>query len=775
MRSSLIAARLLLGVPLVAQSNAERILSEADTPSRGYDLLHQRIEVADFDWDSTAFNGKVTTTGVALRDGLDAVRLDAGRLLEVRRVTGPGRVILGFERPGDTLVVRLAHPAAFGDTVRFTVEYRGRVRGNRGLFFIPGDERGGRQVYSGGGTDGNPNWIPTQAAPDDKATWDLIATVPAALTVVSNGRRVSDRRAGRTRTVHWAQEQPASTYLLSLAAAPLARLADRWRGVPVESYVYAADTAIARQVFAPTPDIIDVYSRLTGVRYPWPRYAQVTVAGYFGGMENVTATTLADWLPDARAFADRPWYRRVLLPHEVAHSWFGNYVTTENWANYWLNEGFAQFMSGQYWEAKLGRRAEDDFYLDDYGQYLATDGRRRMPLASLGSNNVYAKGSLVLRMLKYQLGPERFWAGVRRYLTRHAFGNATSDDLRDAIREATGENLAWFFDQWVYGAGHPEFVVTAAYDSAARALTLGVRQTQPDTLPADSTGRRFRVAEAFRCSVTVRVGTAAGDVVRELEVGRREETVTVDRLAGAPTMVVFDDGNRILKTLTFKQPTAWLATQLARDPDVWNRSWVIRELAARPADTLAGEALVRAVQEADWSAVRARAAAALGRFPQATALPALETALRDTSARVREAAVAALAGVGGPRAAELARRAFERDTSYAVRAAAVAAATSLDSVGARDLVAAAVRQRSYQHVIQTAALEAAVELGDPTLVPVLEESLADQRLVALALGALAARGLDDARRALERHRDDPRPRVRGWVAAALRGGRASGP
>ena len=197
-------------------------------------------------------------------------------------------------------------------------------------------------------------------------------------------------------------------------------------------------------------------TRLTGVKYPWAKYSQTIARDFIGGMENVGATTLVDWLPDAPAYRDRPWYRHSLIPHELAHQWFGNLVTTENWSNYWLNEGTAEFMAGQYWGARQGRHAEDDFYLDEYRRFLASDARRRMPLAAFNSNNVYTKGALVMQMLKKHLGPERFWAAINRYLTRHAFGNTTSDDLRRAVLHATGRNLDWFWDQWVYGAGYPE-------------------------------------------------------------------------------------------------------------------------------------------------------------------------------------------------------------------------------------------------------------------------------------------------------------------------------
>jgi aminopeptidase N len=250
-----VAALTVLAAPLAGQTNLERVVNGGFTPSHDYDLIHQRIEVRNFNWDSTSFDGRVTTTLVSLRPALDSVILDMGRSLGVRSVT-PSR---SYARPGDSLVVRLRRPAGFGDTVRFTVDYHGGIRQGHGLYFFTDDGRPHRpqQVYSGGGTDGNPRWFPTWGGPADKATWELSATVPATLTVVSNGRLVSDRPApGRQHTVTWRQDKPASTYLVSLAAAPFARITDRWRGIPVDYYVYREDSALARPLFGVTPDMM---------------------------------------------------------------------------------------------------------------------------------------------------------------------------------------------------------------------------------------------------------------------------------------------------------------------------------------------------------------------------------------------------------------------------------------------------------------------------------------------------------------------------------------
>ncbi|HEX5385866.1 MAG TPA: M1 family aminopeptidase [Gemmatimonadales bacterium] len=797
----------VLAAPLAAQTNADLIRGGRYGRAHDYDLVHQRIELRNFSWDSLSFDGRVTTTLVARRAAMRAVALDAGALLDVRRVTDARGRRLAMTHTADTLRITLPRAAHRGDTLRFTVAYHGRVKNGQGLTFIPADGRPHRpeQLWSMGETDGNHRWFPTYDFPDDKATWELVATVPESLTAVSNGRLASDRPgAGGTRTFTWAQERPASTYLVSLVVAPLVRLTGRWHDVPLDYFVYPDDSARARRLFAITPDVMDVYARLTGVPYPWAKYAQTTVADFFGGMENVSATTLVDWLPDSRAYVDRPWYQRVLIPHELAHQWFGDLVTLSNWANMWLNEGFAEFMPGQFWRVKEGQHAADDYYLEEYSRYLALDARRAMPLASMGSNNIYPKGALVLRMLERTLGEQQFWKSIHLYLTRHAYGNAASDDLRRAILDATGQDLNWFFDQWVYQAGYPEFTVRSTYDSAARALTLSITQTQRDSLAADSTGLRFTVPRVFRGRIAIRVGQGdaasggAGDVVREVELTAREQSVTIDSLAGPPTMVVFDDGNRMLKTLDFEQPTAWLATQLARDPDLWNRAWVIGRLAERTDDAGAAAALARAARASDFDLTRAQAAQALASFPAAEAGPPLVAAAADTSARVRQAAVSALAanvsgggGTGGAgvtatavadgdtagapsaesrtRALGVARAAWTADSSDQVRAAALLAIVALDSAGARAAVLEGLRTPSYRDAIQTAAIVAAARSADPSLVRALADRAGDQQLVTAALAAMAAGGDSVALDQLASELDDDRPWVRRWALEVFRG------
>jgi aminopeptidase N len=367
-------------------------------------------------------------------------------------------------------------------------------------------------------------------------------------------------------------------------------------------------------------------------------------------------------------------------------------------------------------------------------------------------------------MLRRRLGDERFWASMHLFLTRHQFGSAVTEDFRQAILDATGENLAQFWAEWMYRPGYPRFAVSAAYDSANRALTLHVQQTQSDTASADSAWPP--VALVFHARVTVLVGTTKGDVERRALLDAREQSIVIDSLPGAPTMVVFDAGNTIVKSLDFPQPTAWLAAQLAHDPDLWNRWWAISQLARHAGDSIAGRALAAGATGADYFLTREHAVVALAAFPAAIAIPALDVARRDSSAQVRAAAIRSLVHFGGQPALAAAQEAWS-DSSYGVEAAAIGSLIARDTANRASWVARGLAASSYRDVVRNAALDAVARLGDPTYTAMVDSLRGETPNAANTLAFLSARGDSTALVALVRELDDPRPYVREWALRAL--------
>jgi HEAT repeat protein len=232
-------------------------------------------------------------------------------------------------------------------------------------------------------------------------------------------------------------------------------------------------------------------------------------------------------------------------------------------------------------------------------------------------------------------------------------------------------------------------------------------------------------------------------------------------------MVAFDDENAVVKTLEFEQPTPWLATLLATHPHLWPRAWAVEQLARRAADPAAAAALAAAARSADYFLTRAQAAEALAGFPGGVALPALEVAARDTSAQVREEAVASLGRVGGESALAIVRQAWRADSSDQVRAAALVALARLGGPDARAAILEGLTMPSYRDAIQNAAITLAVQRPDPELVAALGQVIGVQSLPATALAALASRGDTAARTRLRGGLDDERPWVREWVLDAV--------
>src|SRR5437773_1467974 len=420
---------------------------------RSFDLLHQRIAVS-FDMPHRGLTGAVTTRLIVLGEPTDTIPLDAERLTLDAASDARGRS-LAFTFDTAHVTVRLPRRAAPGDTVEFTLRYHGTPE--RGIYFVPRRN----VIWSQGEATETRAWVPTYDAPNDKTTWELLVTADSGMKVLSNGRLVdvTPVRGGRQSVWHWAQEQPASTYLYSVVVGPFTILKDQWRGLPVEYWVYPDIAAAAWRTFGETPAMIELYSQLIGVPFPWVQFAQSVIPDFtYGGMENVSATTQTDLA--LHSSADEPQGSgRSLVAHELAHQWFGDLTTTAEWADIWLNEGMATYMESVQLEQTRGRdAAELEWWQQQlqamhadlnqerplvWGEYSGTD-----PIALFFSGHVYPKGAQVVHQLRRLLGDSLFWAGLHRFLTDNAHRSVTTADFAVAFERVCRCDLDWFFDQW---------------------------------------------------------------------------------------------------------------------------------------------------------------------------------------------------------------------------------------------------------------------------------------------------------------------------------------
>jgi aminopeptidase N len=458
-----------------------------DYPRRiGVDVERYRFELTlSDDTDEivgrTTVSVRFTNTGVAELP-LDLVGQNAsGRGMTVASVMSHGTP-LAYAHDDDLLRITLAETGRAGARLDVVVEYGGVPAAG----LVAGPNRyGDRTFFSDNWPNRARNWLPTIDHPYDKAMSDMVVTAPAHYQVVSNGVRVEETDGlDGTRTTHWRQSAPISTWLFVLGVARFAvQEVDDFEGRPIQTWVYTQDRDAGFHDFAvPTKRAMTFYDDYVGP-YAYEKLANVTSPVTGGGMEAATALMYHE----SSVTGERSVRWRNVIVHEVAHQWFGNAVTESDWDDVWLSEGFATYFTLLFIEHAYGRdefveglrsSAERVFaqYADDPAYRIVHDDLDDMSRVTSGAT--YQKGSWVLHMLRGMVGDEAFREGIRLYYGRHMNGNATTDDFRRAMEETAGVDLQPFFQQWLYAGGNPRLEGWWEYDASARAVRIELNQTQ---------------------------------------------------------------------------------------------------------------------------------------------------------------------------------------------------------------------------------------------------------------------------------------------------------
>ena len=678
------------------------VRDEGEGPSRDYHVIHYRIEVS-FDEAVKSVSGRTTTTLLPLLPDITRLEFDAEKL-NVRSVS-LGKQALRFDVGTKKLAVTLDRPYGLQDTLRLSVEYTCTPK--RGLYFVqPDSSYPDRpwQIWSQGEDMDNHFWFPCYDFPNDMATSEMIATVRSPYVALSNGRllEVKEDRGKKTRTFHWRQDIPHASYLISLAAGDYAVLKDRAGDIPLEYYVYPRQVEDAKVCFASTPDMVTWFGEKIGYKYPWAKYAQVLIRDFVeGGMENISATSLADesTVYDARARVDES--PTSLIAHELAHQWWGDALTCKDWRHLWLNESFASYFDPLWHEHAFGR---DEF---DYTMFNAQrsginsdkhNGRR--PIVSVGSygENVYPRGASVLHMLRYVLGDTLFWKALHHYIVKYQHTPVETNDLKVAVEEATGRNLYWFFDEWVYKAGYPVFDLAYDWSDSARSVALSVRQIQK----TDS------LTDVFRTPVDIELTLPEGRVTRRFNILTRDTTFRIPA-ASKPLLVIFDRGNWLLKEMKWTKSIAEWLYQAEHAPNPVDRLRAIQELSGMRIDSAVIPSLARIAATDSFWAVRREAVQAFekidspGSAQKSDITRALITAAADGKPDVRAAAISQLRSYPGE-GVNAALRGALKDSSYRVVAAALRSIAKVDSANARGLLLSYIDVPSHGNSIFASAL-----------------------------------------------------------------------
>jgi len=664
--------------------------------SHNYDACHYCLEFR-FDLKSKIYWGKNTITLEPLRDGFDTCVLDAMDFTVTAVQDLSGRP-LRFEHGAEKLLVRLDRAYNYREKVQFVVEFQ-EQNPKTGMRFIDKGPENPAQINTYAWPENARYWFPCYDFPNDKVTNELIATVPPEWKVLSNGRLVEERETKEGRTFHWQQDKPHATYLIMMAAGPYVVIKDSLGELPVNYWVYKNHVSDAMRTFKKTPSMIDFYSRTFNVAYPWAKYDQVLVAGSGGGMEDTSATVLGHGtIHDARAEQD--FSSEGLVAHELAHQWWGDLITERTWSHVWLSESFATFCEYLFSCHDQGEGEGAVNLLEKKNSYLREARTRyirplvfnhyRSPWDIMDSHS-YPKGAVILNMLRFVMGDRPFFRSMEHFLKKHSFQSVGTYDLMTAIKEATGQNLDWFFEQWIFSPGHPKFEVDYAWKAKSGFLTLHVKQVQ-------DTSRGIPV---YRLPVVMEIVTSKEQISRKVWIEKEEETFTFE-VIDRPLMVRFDKGNHLLKEWTFPKRLEELIYQLGND-DIIGRMWAAGELAAAAGDSAAETALqTAAVKDAFWS-VREKAVEVLGGWENNGYIALFKQCSRDQNSRVRVAALRALAGLARPGLAAFFKQRFERDDSYRAQAEALRAIGACGSERDLTFLHRAAKTPSPRRIIQRAA------------------------------------------------------------------------
>jgi aminopeptidase N len=732
---------------------------------RPFAIEHLALDVT-LDFENKRVDGKATLRFRRVDPDSTEMVLDAIGF-EVERVALHGKEI-ACQNDGKTL--RIAIPAGLAEG---SLEVRYAATPRRGLYFLEPDEHvtdRPRQAWTQCQEEDARHFVPCHDKPHVKMTTEMRVAVPNGFTVLSNGALVSkDTPVHGPWRFHWRMDSPHPSYLLTLVAGEFAEIADDADGVPVTYLVPKDRAADVPRTFGRTPAMIRYFGELLGVKYPWNKYAQVVVSDFiFGGMENTTATTLYEYtLLDERASLDVT--SDDLIAHELAHQWFGDYVTCRDWSEGWLNEGFATFMEHVWREKDLGRDEYDFGIRSDLDAYAGeAHGRYRRPIVcqlydaplDLFDRHLYEKGGLVLHVLRTELGDALFWRGISAYLKGHAHGIVETRDLLRALEEVSGRSLGKIFDQFVYRPGHPEIELTLTWEKGVLGLASKQTHAHTDEVPA-----------VFEVSFFLEIVLADGTLRRErVALTARSETFALP-CAERPAYVVVDPEMRILGEVSVRAPDDLLHAQLERAKTARGR-WLAALALARSDTprTIAALATCLARDDEFWG-VRAAAAESLGKLRGREPERILARSVDVAHPKVRRAVIAALGAFRTTAAAEALRPKALKDPSYLVEAEAARSLGRTRQASAFDTLVDLLERPSWADVIRGAAIDGLAALRDDRATPHLLARTRyghPTRARRAAIGAIPKLMSDRrGRETLEELLDDADPHLRIDVVRAL--------
>lgn len=461
--------------------------------SAEYDLVYQRMQ-----WQVNPgvkyIQGSVTSYFKSRLQQLSVVEFDLRTGMVVDSVLQSNQTI-AFTHKNDKLAIQI-RPLAQNETDSVQVFYHGEPESEISGFgsFSTNNHAGVPALWTLSEPYGAMEWWPCKQSLADKIdSIDIIVTTPEIYRTASNGKLVSETVKAGLRTMHWKHRHPIATYLVAIAITNYAEYSD-WleledgRKIEILNFVYPENLEKAKTETPVTVEMIALYNRLIG-EYPFAdeKYGHAQF-GWGGGMEHQTMSFMYN-------------FGFELVAHELAHQWFGDYITCGSWQDIWLNEGFATYLSGLVYENLLDGYWWPQFKKLNVERIVSQPGgsvyvKDTTNIETIFSGRLsYSKGAWILHMLRWTLGDEAFFEGMKSYFNDQEVANgfATTSQFVKHMEAAGDTSLTTFFNEWFYGEGFP--VYAANFKPAGSGL-LSIELSQIPSHPS---------VDFFEMAVPVRV------------------------------------------------------------------------------------------------------------------------------------------------------------------------------------------------------------------------------------------------------------------------------
>ena len=551
-------------------------------------------------------------------------------------------------------VITVVLPDTADSKVLLEVEYHGKP--SRGLYFPPVTEYG-VQAWTQGQSELNRGWFPCFDQPAERATFHLEVTVPTEFRTLSNGTLLAQRAADTGwRTDTWELNEEIPTYLITLAVGDFVELdLGNFREIPLRAYVPPPLAKAGSQLLQATGRVLESLESLTGSPYPYSQLRTVVVDDYpYGGMENATCITLGvDSLVGTEDFSELQAETTQLLVHEIAHHWWGNTITCQDWRDLWLNEGFATYAEFMVAESSAGPPVLDAakiLWETQESVMLATGERSMVPeqyryADALFDEHVYERGAAFLHLIRGTIGDEVFFRTLQQW-TQHAAQQSVSTPVfREFWQAATEPDLTHLWREWLYQPGLPYLDCRWQFDAATQHIEITVDQEQLLDAGPSFYHLPFELAypEGGELKV-VSLPLSAPTTTRRIAVEEKPSFVFFNHRFLVPGMIeitqtpkqwmqqLIECGDPLARAQAADQ-LGWLAVaQNDGDIPAWNEH--------REKQVVAALALCLVQERMPW--IRALAAQALGELPSYEAMQALRLGLSDASAEVRTSAAMSL-------------------------------------------------------------------------------------------------------------------------------------